>query len=209
MPNASTTFASGVLDVLGKGRFDPSIPIAVEAIEALVAPFPPLAAIPNVVGQTVTDELITTTLTLTSGTVQATLMNLRAGTVVNNVNVNSNVVSGTLSHAWVAITDMNGKVLAVSANKTSGTSTSLGVWTFAITGGWTVPTSGQYYVHIVAVAATTQPTLDAQAAPGGLRATQVPITSGTGATGQTTPPAIGATLTVTLTATKGIAAYLN
>ena len=210
MAGATSVFP-GSLDSFIDGPYDPSIADAVNRMQANSAVFPPSTAVPNCVATSVDDCLISTTLTLTTGTVQATLMALVKGQVITNVNLNSGTASATQTHGWVAITTATSTtVLAVSADLTSTVTNSSAVQKIPLANAWTVPATGLYYVHVLFTASGTMPTFDAFPVTAGVRATQTPIIAGTGATGQTTPPAVGTgTLSVTLTASKGLAIWLN
>lgn len=210
MAGASSTYPSS-LDGFADGAYDPSIADAVNRLQASGQMNPP-AVIANVFAQTVEDDSITTTLTLSTGVAQATLVGLIKGQVVSNVNLNSGAASAGQSHLWAAIsTATSATCLAVSADGGTAVTGATRVQTIALSSPFIVPATGLYYVHVAAAATTTMPTFDAALASAGVRATQPPILGGTWGSGLTTPPVVGSTntLSVTLTATKSLAIYLN
>lgn len=213
MAGASSTFGSGAYDAFSDGSYDPSIADAVNQLQARAGVTPPTTAIKNPVAQSCDDALVTTTLTLTTATVQVTLMPLVAGTKVTNINLNSGAASSTATHGWAAITTasstVSGTVLAVSSDLGTTNTVANAAQAFTLSSVWTVPTTTNYYVHVASVATGTVATYDAFAVTAGVRATQFPIVSGTGATTVTTPPTVGSTLSTALTATKGLYIVLN
>lgn len=211
MAGASSALNANGFDAFIDGSYDPSIADAVNRLEIGSGLTPP-TAITNVIAQSVDDAFITTTLTLTSGTAQVTLMPLIKGQVVTNINLNSGAASVAQTHLWAAITAAGtvGTCLAVT---TDGGTTPTGgttVQKMVLTAPWTVPSTGLYYVHVCATGTTTLPTFDAFAASAGVRGTQAPIVSGTAATGLTVAPTVGSTtLGGAITVTKGLAIWLN
>jgi hypothetical protein len=213
MAGAASTFGSGGYDSFTDGVFDPAIADAVNRLQSAAGIFPPNTAIPVPIAQSFDDTLVTTTLLVTTGTVQVTIIGLVKGQVINKINLNSGTASSTQTHKWAAITTasstVSGVVQAVSADGGTAVTASSAVETYTLTAPWTVPTTGNYYVHVANVATGTAATFDAVVAVGGVRATQFPIVAGTGATSVTTPPAVGATLSTALTATKGLFIVLS
>lgn len=214
MAGASSTFGSGGYDAFADGAFDPSIADAVNQLEARAGVNPPVNVISNPLAQTFDDWSVTTTLTLTTATVQVTLLPLVKGQVINKINLNSGAASSTATHCWAAITGGNttasaSVVLAVTSDLGSTNTVASGVQSLTLTAAWTVPTTANYYVHVASVATGTVATFDAVTAVGGVRASQVPIIAGTGSTSVTAPPAVGGTLSTLLTATKGLYIVLN
>lgn len=206
MAGAASTYP-GVYDQFADGTYDPAIADAVNRLEAQSSVFPPSTAVPNCIAATVDDNLVSTTLTLTTGTVQATLIALVKGQVITNINLNSGAASVTQTNGWAAITTSTSTaVLASTTNLTTTVTNASAVQVMKLSTAWTVPTTGLYYIHVLFTASGTMPTFDAFPVVAGVRATQVPIVSGTGATAQTTIPA---TLSVTLTASKGLACWVN
>jgi hypothetical protein len=117
-------------------------------------------------------------------------------------------VSGTTAlatgtHQWAALLDVNYKVLAISADSTSAAWGTATAKTFTFGTAYQCAAQQTAYVVLV-VAATTTPTIvsGATAILGSLNAV-LPFTTGITASGQTTPPAVGATLTLS-TSTKAI-----
>ena len=209
-----STALNSALDTFADGAYDPSIADAVNRLEANAGIVPP-SAITNVQAQTCDDALVTTTLTLTTGTAQATLVGLVKGQVVTNVNLNSGAASVSQTHCWAAITGIGtsstatvAAVLAVTSDLTTTSTTATAVQTLALASKWTVPSTGFYYVHVLATATTTMPTFDAFAATAGVRGTQYPIIAGTGTTSASTAPTVGATLGIPTSGTVGKALYI-
>lgn len=211
MAGASTSLNANSFDTFVDGSFDPAIADAVNRLEQGSAIFPP-AAITNVVAQTCDDNLITTTLTLTAGTAQVTLIPLIKGTVVTNISLNSGAPSVAQTHLWAAITAAGtvGTCLAVTADGGTAVTGGTTVQKMVLTAPWTVPSTALYYVHVAAAGTTTLPTFDAFAATAGVRGTQAPIVAASAATGLTVAPTVGSTtLGGALTVTKGLAIYLT
>ena len=149
---------------------------------------------------------------------QCTLIGLVKNKVITNINLNSGAASVSQTHCWAAITGIGSSstatvaaVLAVTSDLTTTSTTGTAVQTLALASKWTGPSTGFYYVHVLATATTTMPTFDAFAATAGVRGTQYPIVAGTSATGQTTAPTVGANLAIPASGgvTKGLAVYLN
>lgn len=206
-----TTALNSAFDTFADGAYDPSIADAVNRLETQSGIAPP-AAIASVVAQSIDDFAITTTVTLSTGVAQATSIGLVKGQVITNINLNSGAPSAGASHLWAAISTVTSPVcLAVTADggtvPTGGTT----VQKMALTTPFVVPATGLYYVHVAAAGTTTLPTFDAFATTAGVRATQAPIIGGTWGSALTVPPVVGSTntLSVTLTATKGLAIYAN
>lgn len=210
MAGASSTFGSGAFDAFSDGSYDPGIADAVNKIQVSGSIYPPIGSITAPVAQTCEDNMVQTTLTLTTATVQVTLIGLTKGQVVTNVNLNSNAASSTATHCWAAITTTGAStVLAVTTDLGTTNTPANAVQSLTLSPAWTVPTTGTYYVHVAAVATGTVATFDGFAATSGLRASQKPIIAGTGSTSVTAPPAVGGTLSTLLTATKGLYVVLN
>ena len=218
MAGASTSFPY-TADGFSDGAYDPSIADAVNVTEGLSGHKPPqggtIAAggskLTNVITQSIPDSGITTTLTPTTGVDAVTLMGFVKNQVITNINLLSGTASVTQTHLWAAITTagstVSGTVLAVTADGGTVSTTLNGVQTLALTSAWTVPSTGNYYVHVVC-AASTVATWDAGTASAGLRGTLFPILAGAAAT-LTSPPAVGATLSTALTVGKPVAIYAN
>ena len=209
-----STALNSALDTFADGAYDPSIADAVNRLEAQSGIIPP-AAITNVAAQTCDDGLVTTTLTLSTGTAVATLVGLVKGQVITNINLNSGAASVSQTHCWAAITGLgssstatNAVVLAVTSDLTTTSTTATAVQTLALTSKWTVPSTGFYYVHALAVATTTMPTFDAFAATAGVRGVQYPIVAGTGTTSGSTAPTVGGTLGIPTASTVGKGLYV-
>ena len=220
MPGASTSYPAS-FDGFTDGAYDPSIADAVNRLEAGGQVYPPAAVSTTtnpVLAQTVEDDSITTTLTLTTGTAQATLIGLVKNQVVTNVLLNSGAASASQTHCWAAITNIGtsstatvAAVLAVTSDLTTTSTAATAVQKLALTSQWTVPSTGLYYVHVLATATTTMPTFDAALATAGVRGIQYPIIAGTSATGQTTAPTVGANLAIPASGgvTKALAVWLS
>ena len=219
MAGASTSFPY-TADGFSDGAYDPSIADAANVIESMAGHKPPqggtIAAggtkLTNVITQSIADASITTTLTPSSGVAVATLMGFVKNQTITNINLLSGTASVTQTHLWAAITTasgtVSGTVVAVTADGGTASTTLNGVQTLALTTPWVVPTTGNYYVHVLC-AASTVATWDAGTATAGLRSTIFPILAGTEGSGLTTPPAVGGTLSTALTVNKPLAIYCN
>lgn len=142
---------------------------------------------------------------LTSGTVYLMEQPLPAGLSTAKCTMFTNTTAKTGgTHGWYVLTDSSLKVVAVTADQTDAAT----VWGAASTGyplpwtaAYTVPATALYYVGImVAQSAGGTPTISSATAPAAGIAGATGITNGvalcgSSSTGQTTPPAIGATLT--------------
>jgi len=142
---------------------------------------------------------------LTSGTVYLTGLVLPGGipTAKCTMFTNTTVKTGG-THGWYVLTDASLKVVAVTADQTDAAT----VWGTASTGyplSWTAsytpPVTALHYVGImVAMSAGTTPTITVATATAAGIAGAAGITNGvtlvgSSSTSQTTPPALGATLT--------------
>ena len=218
MAGASTSYPY-TADGFSDGAYDPAIADAANSLEGLSGHKPPQggtvaaggSTLTNVLAQTIPDTAITTTLTPTTSVDAVTIIGLVKGQKITNINLLSGTASVTQTHLWAAITTYSattsGVVQAVTADGGTAATTLNGVQTLALTSAWTVPTTGNYALHVLC-AASTVATWDAGAASAGLRGTLFPILAGAGAT-LTTPPAVGGTLSTALTVGKPVAAYLN
>ena len=84
-------------DALQKA-YDPNIGPAVTAMQQYYGGYMGPTALKNVVSQSFPDELATSSLTATAGTVFASLMNFTAGTIVNNISVITAVTAASTPH---------------------------------------------------------------------------------------------------------------
>lgn len=220
MAGASTSYPA-TFDGFADAAYDPSIADAVNRLEVGGQLYPPAAVSTTtnpVIANSVEDGAITTTLLLTTGTVQATLIGLVKNQVVTNIELNSGAASVAQTHCWAAITSVGtsstatvATVLAVTSDLTTVSTAATAVQKLALASQWTVPSTGLYYVHVLAVATTTMPTFDAALATAGVRATQYPIIAGTGSTGQAVAPTVGASLGIPVSGsvTKALAIWLS
>jgi hypothetical protein len=143
--------------------------------------------------QTFDRKLAVSAAALTSGTAVAAAVELASGVVVSSATIlNGGTALATGTHQWAALCDATGKVLAVSADGTSGAWGALVTKTFTFGSAYTTTAAGVYYL-VVCVVATTMPTPVGitPGTPGGL----APAVWGAVA-GQTTPPAVNSTLTL-------------
>lgn len=148
---------------------------------------------------------------LASSVPTARIVALPAGMKVSNLSLMVSVATGETggSHAWVALTDNNANVLAVSNDSTAATYFAAGTYvTTPLASSVTTSYTGDYYC-VVCVTATQAPNVGG--APGaGANA----VLSGTAPTmmgtfpNQSTPPAVGANLgTLTAQATNANVAF--
>ena len=210
MGTASSSFPN-TLDTLNDA-YDPNIGPAVMAMQNFYGGYTGPTALTNVVAQSFADELASSSLTATAGTVFAVTMTLRAGTVINNISVVTAVTAAsTPTHQWAGIASVatTSKVLASSADGTTAAIAADTVITFALTAAYTIPTTGLYYIYFC-VAGTTGPTVAAAVTLGAHgRGNVAPYNTGPCATGQTTVLAAGATFTQPTASAAAPLAYLN
>lgn len=147
-----------------------------------------------------------------SGTLCVTSLVIPQYTVVSNLTF---VTGGTAetggTHGWHVLLDSTLKVVAVSADQTGAA-----VWspantpiTLAATSAYTTTYTGLYYIGVMVVA-TGMPTFNGSAGLGTSGAMgQAPVFCGTSSTGQTTPPAIGTTMTALTAASFNFYAYTS
>lgn len=148
----------------------------------------------------------------TSGTTKCQPIGLLAGTVVTNIHtITSGTAEATPSNGWVALTDVNFNVLAVSAAQTGNTWGNANTDTpVALTSPYTVLTTACYYV-CMSVSATTMPNFCSGSVPSTLGAWQVlpgsSLTRGT----QVAPPSVSTVLgsSSTFTANSPLYAYVS
>ena len=184
-------------DVLNSA-YDPAAGPAIMALQQYYGGYTGPTTLTNVIAQNIPDELATSSLTATAGTVFATIMNLTKGAVLNNISiVNAVTATSTPTNQWAGIATVatTSKVLAVTANSTTAVVAADAVQTFAFATPYVVPASGQYYVFFC-IAGTTGPTISAATTLGAHgRGNVAPFTSGPCATGQTTVLAVASTFT--------------
>ena len=199
-------------DTLNKA-YDPNIGPAVAAMQSFYGGYTGPATLKNVVAQSFPDELATSSLAATAGTVFATVMNFTAGTVINNISIITAVTAAsTPTNQWAGIASVatTAKVLATSADGLTAAIAADTVITFALSAAYTIPTSGQYYVYFC-VAGTTGPTVAAAVTAGahGRGAVSAPYPCGPCATSQTTPLAVASTFTQPTAAAANQLVYIN
>lgn len=138
------------------------------------------------------------TVTTTSGTVYFAAVGLPKGTVVANITFCTGTApesGGT--HGWYALLDSTGKVVAVSADQTGATFFGNGsLITVAMGASYTVSASGLFYVA-QCVVASGMPNFIGSNLSSSIGVARAPVLCGTAGTGQTTPPAVNTTLTLT------------
>jgi len=210
MGTASSSFPNS-LDALNDA-YDPNIGPAVMAMQNFYGGYTGPSTLTKVVAQSFPDELASSSLTCTAGTVFATIMTLSAGTVINNISVVTAVTAAsTPTNQWAGIASVatTAKVLAHSADGTTAVVAADTVITFALTAAYTIPTTAQYYVFFC-VAATTGPTVAAAVTQGAHgRGNVAPFTSGPCATAQTTVLATGSTFTQPTSTAAAPLVYLS
>lgn len=213
MAQASSSYPS-TLDTLN-AAYDPDCGPAISALQGYLGGYTGPSSLSNVFLQNFMDELATGTIQPASGTVELSLINLRAGMVVNNISLITAAQAGVaLLHQWAGIASYvpgsNGKCLAISADGTSAAIAADSVVSFALSTPYVVPTSGEYYLFYCIAVTTTVPTFAATvtlSAHG--RGNVAPIPNGPGDTGKSTPYAVGATVTAPTAAAAGTLLYLN
>ena len=212
MPNATSTFP-GTLDTLN-AAYDPDCGPAIQKVQEFFGGYVGPASLTGVNMQSLPDELATSTIQPTSGTVELYLMQFRAGHVINNISfVTAASAGSTMTHQWAGVASYvagsNGKCLAISADGTSAAIAADTAISFALSTPYTVPTSGYYYVFYC-IAASTVPTIAAAPSLGSHgRGNVAPIIAGPGDTSQTTPYVVGATVTAPTAAAAATLLYLS
>ena len=158
------------------------------------------------IAETFPRERATTAVTPASGTLMVRAVSLSKGQAVTGAAfvTNSAVKTGG-THGWYVLLDYGLSVLAVTADQTDAAT----VWGAANTpyplnfgAVYVAQYDGFYYLGVdVAESGGTMPSFAAQASPaGGLNGTLTPVLAGTSSTGQTTPPALAATMTAVTSA---------
>ena len=207
---AGSTFPSSP-DVLNRA-YDPNIGPAVMALQQFLGGYVGPSALTNVFAQSIMDELATSSLTATAGTVFATIMTLSQGAILNNISlINAVTATSTPTHQWAGIASVatTSKVLAVTADTTTAVIAADTVQSFAFATPYVIPASAQYYVFFC-IAGTTGPTVAAAPTLGTHgRGNVAPFTSGPCATTQTTVLAVGSTFTQPTAAAAIPLLYLN
>lgn len=131
----------------------------------------------------------------TGGTINVVQLPLQPGDLVSNLAfVSGATAANGPTHQWAGLMNSSRVVLAVSAD---GTSAALAADTevkFALTAAFQVTTRGPIYAFVMWTASTAVPsflgTVDGRVGASGL----TPVFAATSSAGQTTPPAVGATL---------------
>lgn len=120
------------------------------------SPTPPNDGPTNCLSQTVSRGLCTTSQALTSGIGVAHLIPLYAGQIIGHLNwmPGTTGVTGPENH-WMAILDLSGDLLAITADNTTDAITGLTMQSLAIaniasgaSSTYTVPTTGMYYIAL-------------------------------------------------------------
>lgn len=131
---------------------------------------------------------------LTSGTVFMSAIPLPANLVVNNLGVmTGSTAPSVVTHGWLALTDSNRIVRAVTADQTSSFGSGFSALSLPVAVSYTTPTAGLYYLAVNCVA-STMGTLSIGNQPLTGPNSTAPILAGSSSTGQTTPPSTGSTL---------------
>ena len=133
-----------------------------------------------------------------SGWLYCTAVVVKKSITTNNaVWFNGATAAVTPTHQWAVLLDSTGKVIAVTAD---GTITAIGA-NAAFTWAWTAATAliaGLYYVGVCVVAGTIMSPVGANLGANGPGGTTIPPRmNAIPLTGQTTPVALGAQLTIT------------
>lgn len=215
MGNAASTYPMVIDAGFNAAGVDPNVGPALQALETFIGGYSGPAAIKNVTMQNFMDELATSTLQPSSGAVALSLVQLRAGQVINNINVLTAATAvSAATHSWAGIASYvagsNGVALAVSADGGSAASMAAdAVVTFALAPAYTVPASGYYYVYYCIVATTVPTFAAAPTLSGHGRGNIAPFPAGPGDTGKTTPYAVGATVTAPTATAANPLVYLN
>lgn len=212
--NAGSTYPVALDPGFNAAGVDPNVGPAVQALETFLGGYTGPASIAGVTTQNFPDELATSTLQPASGAVALTLVQLRAGQVINNINLlTAATAASAVTHQWAGISSYvpgsSGLCLAVSADGASAAHAADAVVTFALSPAYTVPASGLYYVFYC-FAATTVPTFAAAPTLSGHgRGNIAPFPAGPGDTGKSTPYAVGAAVAAPTATAANPLVYLN
>jgi hypothetical protein len=156
--------------------------------------------------------MATTSTPLTSGTLSVCSIGLPKGLAVNNITFGTKgTAMATVTHGWYVLLDSGLVVRAVTADQTTGTwmQTANQLYTLPTTATYTTTYTGVYYVGMMAVATTIGNNGTAGNVPGNW-ASNSPVLCGLSNTGQTTPPALGATMTaITSNGNMTLYAYVS
>lgn len=145
-------------------------------------------------------NFVNNVLTLATGTVQATaiwLPGAQSGLTVSisKLAVMTGATAGaTMTHWWYALLDITGQVRAVTADQVAAAIPANTLISLATTAAYTPSYSGLYYLAVM-VTATTPPSLHSTASTANLNGLAT-VLGGASSAGQTTPPALLASLTV-------------
>ncbi len=125
------------------------------------------------------------TTTLTSGTLSAQIILLKAGTVVSNLSFFSATTAANLpTNQFFALYSRRNALLALSANDTTTAWNANTIKTLAMTTAYTVPVTDYYYACLL-VTATAVPTLKGVTGGSGASAV-IPVLRGNSTSGLTT-----------------------
>lgn len=196
MPNAASSFPATGTQL--NGSYDPNIGLEVDAMEGFYGGYTGPSSLTGVFAQAMNDFDAISSLTATAGTVFAGLIWLAAGKTVNKLSfITAATPTSTPTNQWAGVASFatTSKVLAISADGLTAVDAADTVLTYSMGTPYPVTAGGLYY-YFICFAATTGPTLCAGTTLGAHgRGNVAPFMSGPGATVQTTPPAVGATLT--------------
>ena len=210
MGNVSSNFPT-TMDALSEGAWDASVSVAVQNIEQWVGGYigPTLS---NVFAQTISDEIASSSVTATAGSVVLSLIQLRAGATVNKISfITAVTAASTPTHSWafIASTATQPLCLAVSADSLTAAIAADALQTYTLATPYPVTTSGLYYVGFC-VAGTTGPTVTAAVTLGSHgRGNVTPYTSGIGDTGKTAPYAVAGNVTAPSSSLAAPLIYLS
>lgn len=112
----------------------------------------------GLISQNFDRQVVQANVQLTSGTVYAMGIPLVAGQVVTNGHVMISVAGADVTTGKIGLLSPAGARVALSANQTTEWQ-STGAKTAAFSSAYTVPATGLYYVAVICIASTTQPSL--------------------------------------------------
>lgn len=185
-------------DSFTDGPYDPAIADAVNALQMNSGSFQ-TTQVTNCLATNFSEDLATSSVTATAGSVVLTTIPLRAGMVINKISfITAVTAASTPTNQWAGIATGFGatspKCAAISADGLTAAMAADTLITFSLSSAYTVPTNALYYVFFC-VAATAGPTVAAAVTLGAHgRGNVTPYKSGIGDTGKTTPYAIAATV---------------
>lgn len=166
----------------------------------------PTAAIRSTVSR---DQRLDNIAALVSGRLSCYGIWLEGGDVISSITFFAlTTPAGTPTNQWAVLLSSSRVKLAISTDRTTDAWPSNGAQTFTLTGPYTVPASGRYYLGLNVVAATV-PTLYGVSGGGATILQRPPIRAGSADTGLTDPASCPTTVAPLTTLTHIVYAEVN